>query len=279
MNGNSRERSKYWRAEGFDDLELLSATYVTHTFDRHIHEGFALGVVLKGAEAFYYRGANHVAPAGKLVAINPGEIHTGQAVTRDGWTYRMIYPGMVLMRQIAREIFELHGRRLHTPYFPEPVIDDPTLSQQFRYLHAVLEHSTVTLERDTAVRDALSMFVLRHAKDRPLAYGQHDDRQAVRLAREYLDTHYDQNVSLETLAALSGISPFHLVRLFRAHMGLPPHTYLTHVRVMRAKALLAVGMPLAEVAQMVGFSDQSHLSRRFKRIVGIPPGHYARQLT
>lgn len=61
-------------------LELLRATYVTHTFAPHTHEGFALGVIEAGAQVFCYRGARHVAPAGCLVAINPGELHTGEAV-------------------------------------------------------------------------------------------------------------------------------------------------------------------------------------------------------
>ena len=276
MNPNSRERSKYWRAEGFDDLELLSATYFTHSFDRHIHEGYAIGVILQGAEKFYYRGAIHSAQQGQLVAINPGEIHTGQAVTQDGWMYRMIYPGIVLMRQIARE---MTGKDWQIPNFPQPVMDDPELADLFRRAHVVLEHSQSNLERETALRDVMGAFILRHAENRlTIPMHQHEQR-AVRIARDYLETHYAENVSLETLAAHSGISPFHLVRLFRAQTGMPPHLYLTHIRIMRAKALLALGIPITQVALAVGFVDQSHLTRRFKRIVGVPPGHYLQSVS
>ncbi|HLU09008.1 MAG TPA: AraC family transcriptional regulator [Oceanobacillus sp.] len=273
---NPRERSKYWRAEGFDDLELLSATYFTHTFDRHIHEGYAIGVILQGAEKFYYRGAIRAAQQGQLVAINPGEIHTGEAVTHHGWMYRMIYPGITLMRQIARE---MTGKDWQIPYFPNPVMDDPELAELFRRAHMVLEHSQSNLERETALRDVMGAFILRHAENRPRIHLYHNEQRAVRIARDYLETHYTENVTLETLAAHAGISPFHLVRLFRAQTGMPPHLYLTHIRIMRAKALLALGVPITQVALAVGFVDQSHLTRRFKRIVGVPPGHYLQSVS
>ena len=58
-------------------------------------------------------------------------------------------------------------------------------------------------------------------------------------------------------------------------VGLPPHAYQIQLRVARARELVAAGVPLAEVATMTGFADQSHLTRLFKRVVGIPPGQYA----
>jgi transcriptional regulator GlxA family with amidase domain len=63
--------------------------------------------------------------------------------------------------------------------------------------------------------------------------------------------------------------------MFHREVGLPPHAYQIQVRVARARALIATGVPLAEVASMTGFADQSHLTRLFKRIVGVPPGQYA----
>ncbi|RMF65685.1 MAG: AraC family transcriptional regulator, partial [Cyanobacteria bacterium J069] len=87
-----REQVKFWRDPRFGNLDLLHAHYVTHTFSRHAHETYAIGVILDGAEAFHYRGETHVAPAGSIVAIHPGELHTGHAAAADGWTYRMLYP-------------------------------------------------------------------------------------------------------------------------------------------------------------------------------------------
>ena len=85
-----------------------------------------------------------------------------------------------------------------------------------------------------------------------------------------------EKITLDALAEHAGLDKFHLVRAFRAEVGLPPYEYLTHVRISRAKELLQRGMRVAEAAQAVGFYDESQLHRHFRRIVGLPPGVYAR---
>jgi AraC-like DNA-binding protein len=89
-----------------------------------------------------------------------------------------------------------------------------------------------------------------------------------------MEASYMDNPSLEDLAHIAGLSPFHLTRVFHEATGLPPHTYLTQLRVSRAKQRLQAGDPIADVAAATGFSDQSHLTRRFKRIVGVTPGQF-----
>jgi len=99
---------------------------------------------------------------------------------------------------------------------------------------------------------------------------------AVRLAREYLEAHCASVVRLSTLAALTGLSAFHLVHVFRAAVGVPPYAYLVQCRARRAAALLREGHGVSAAACLAGFSDQSHLTRVFKRVLGVTPGRYAR---
>jgi AraC-like DNA-binding protein len=81
-------------------------------------------------------------------------------------------------------------------------------------------------------------------------------------------------VTLVGLAQVAGLSPFHLCRAFREAVGMTPHAYLTQIRVGRARSLLRAGLPPAVVAIEVGFCDQAHLTRHFKRIVGTTPTKY-----
>jgi AraC-like DNA-binding protein len=267
-----RERAVYWRAADLGDLDLLRATFVRHSFARHAHEGYALGVIERGAEAFWYRGARHRAPAGSVVLINPGEVHTGQAAVATGWSYAMLYPEAELLRRVAAE---LAGRERAIPYFPEPVVHDPTLAAHIRRLHAILERSDETLERESQLFAVGARLVMRHAVERPEPRPAGIEVGRAALVRAYLEEHLAENVTLDELARLTSLSPFHLLRVFQRAVGLPPHAYLTQQRVWRAKKLLTTGMPIPQAALLSGFSDQSHLTRHFKRLVGVTPGQYA----
>jgi transcriptional regulator GlxA family with amidase domain len=99
--------------------------------------------------------------------------------------------------------------------------------------------------------------------------------RTVRRIREYVDAHLEQNVDLESLARLADLSLYHFARAFKKSVGLPPHRYLLERRIERARELLAdTNMPLAQIALAVGFSDQSHLTRRFHESIGTTPSTY-----
>lgn len=96
----------------------------------------------------------------------------------------------------------------------------------------------------------------------------------VRRVREYLDGHYAEPVPLPDLARQVGVTASYLIRLFRLQVGLPPHAYQARVRVNRAQALLRQGVRPADVATETGYADQSHLTRHFRRVVGVTPARY-----
>ena len=101
-------------------------------------------------------------------------------------------------------------------------------------------------------------------------------RGRLRAVVEYIEEHLDASPSLEQMAEVARLSPFHFARQFRTATGLPPHQYVIARRVERARHLLQGGshLSLAEVATDVGFSDQSQLCHHFKRLVGVTPGQF-----
>jgi AraC-like DNA-binding protein len=96
----------------------------------------------------------------------------------------------------------------------------------------------------------------------------------VRRVREYLEGHYAESVPLPDLAQQVGVTASYLIRLFRLQVGLPPHAYQARIRVNRAQALLRQGVRPADVATETGYADQSHLTRHFRRVVGVTPARY-----
>lgn len=273
MLASKQEKIKFWRESvAQSNVELLHARYITHAFSRHVHETFAIGVIEQGAEAFSYHGEKHVAFAGSVVAINPGEVHTGSAANLNvGWTYRMLYPDVKLLQQATWDA----QRSGEIPYFQIAVIQDYHLARLILKLHHTLENATCTLEKDSCLLWTFAQLVTRHAGKRPVWNSVTQEPQAVKRVREYLEAHHSENISLDAIARIANLSPFYLIRTFRKCTGLPPHEYLTQIRIARAKTLLAQGTEgIAQVAHNTGFADQSHLTRHFKRITGVTPGQY-----
>ena len=85
-------------------------------------------------------------------------------------------------------------------------------------------------------------------------------------------------MTLRELARQAGLTPYHLCRVFRQATGMAPRDYPIQIRVRRAKTLLLAGSPVAQAAAEAGFCDQAHLTRRFKRIIGLSPGRYRASL-
>ena len=269
----NHEHIKFWHDATLSNLELLHATYVTHTFAPHTHEGYVIGVIEQGAEQFAYRRRQHVAPAGSIVFINPGEMHTGSSAAEHGWTYRTLYPPVELLQRAASD---LTGRPHDIPFFAEPVIRDPEMMTEIAITHRALEEQASALERESRLLWTLSRLILRYADDHPRPRPFTKEHMGIQRVRSYIDENYAENISLEQLAAIAHLSPFHLLRSFRDQMGLPPHSYQIQIRIMQAKQLLRMGLLCIDAAMAVGFADQSHFTKHFKRIVGVPPGLYGR---
>jgi transcriptional regulator GlxA family with amidase domain len=99
--------------------------------------------------------------------------------------------------------------------------------------------------------------------------------RALRRVREFIEAHLEENISVQALADIAGLSMCHFARAFKQSEGVPPHDYLVQCRVRRAQQLLAdTDLPLSEIAVAVGFADQSHCARRFREHFGLTPSGY-----
>jgi AraC-like DNA-binding protein len=267
------EWSRFYRLSGVDGVELLHACFVRHRFARHTHDHLVIGLVESGVQSYTYRGAAHQTPAGHVFLVNPGEAHTGEAATADGYVYRTLYASDAFLLRIARE----SGRSAGMPTFPEAVLDDAELTAELARFHRAIAASASALVCESLLTAALMGLFGRHAAPRFTTPAPRREMAAVRRAREYLEAHFAENVSLSRLGEIVSLSPWYFARTFERAVGLPPHAYQEVVRARRARELLERGAPVVEVALAVGYPDQPHFTRRFKRLLGITPGQYVRE--
>jgi AraC-like DNA-binding protein len=243
------------------DVEARLAAYRRETFTRHIHDTWCVGLLLSGATRVWRSGTVGRAGAGSIVCIGPGEPHACNPVPDGRLCYVMFYVGSDAVGLAIGE----HSQ----PAFAGPLIRDPECARRLAAFYRAMGGPATRLEKETLLCRALGP-LFTAAGTRP----PQSEPEAVVRVRGFLREHYRQNVSLAELAALTGRSPTHLLRLFKRETGLPPHAYQNFLRVEKAKALLSAGAPAALVAQEVGFADQSHLIRTFTPLVGATPRQY-----
>ncbi|NOK58552.1 MAG: L-rhamnose operon transcriptional activator RhaR [Chloroflexi bacterium AL-W] len=155
------------------------------------------------------------------------------------------------------------------------MITDIAVARQLRYLHCQLEKTILPLlDQETLMLETLAQFIRRHADDPPPEHWVGQEPSAVKELKCYIEAHYSEEITLNHLSQLTQLSRYHFIRVFREAVGIPPHAYLRQVRIRHAKAMLAAGQPIADVALATGFTDQSHLTRCFKQLWGFTPGQY-----
>lgn len=240
-----------------------------------MHEGYCINLIHSGAQHFYRSGENHLAPQDSIVLVNADQVHDGQKATDEGWSYQAMYPLPNLLAEVSQE---LQGNRKGAPWFPQPVVKDAYMAEKLRQLFKILQHSSNQLHRETLFLSTMAELISRHGKSDKSLIKLGNEPWVVKRMRDYLDENFADNISMQQLADSVELSPFYLARLFHKVVGLPPHAYQVQRRIQKAKQLIQENAKLSDAAIDCGFTDQSHLSRHFKRSQGIAPGAYQRMV-
>jgi len=248
-------------------LESIEAFFSGHAFDPHRHATYAIGRTLAGVQSFSYRGAKASSLPGETMVFHPDEVHDGRTGADCGFRYRMLYVPPALVQDI------LGGRPL--PFHRQGVSLDPRLARATDAVFAALDEHPDALGRDDALYGLVS--TLAEVCQAWPSRGRVDFAAALR-AREYLEDHLDQAVTLDDLARCAGRDRWSLSRDFRAYFGTSPHRYLTLRRLDRVRLQVQLGSGLAEAAVAAGFYDQSHMTRHFRQAFGIAPARWLRGL-
>jgi AraC-like DNA-binding protein len=255
------------------DIDLLHAYYIQHAYPRHSHDYYVISLIAGGRQSFTHKGTKYRTPPGGLILINPGVVHTGEAADTRGFELRALYPSLSLMETAAEE---LTGHRT-LPFFKEVLVEHPW-NNHVSSLHQALLEGAGMLESESRLLWLMAQIIKRYADTGSRESRLGKEKKAIRQARQYIEDHFAENVSLQSLAEHVSLSPYYLLRAFRTEIGMPPYAYLESVRIWHTQRLIRAGLPLAEVAAEAGFSSQSHMTRQFKKIIGVTPGQYAQHI-
>jgi AraC family chemosensory pili system transcriptional regulator ChpD len=253
------------RRPGFE-AAIVAATGAGAAFPKHTHDEFVISANVAGAERIWLDGRTLEAAAGDVTAYNPGALQASHGVpgTGSGWRFVSLY---------AEPDFVAQALGLHAPpSLRVPVLRDPILMRHFADLGRMIAVSDGVddgMAEETAVAIHAATVGIEET-GHPAPRGD----AVVRRAAAMLVDRLGDLPSLAEIAAEVGVSREHLIRRFASVHGMPPMAWALQRRVARARTLLRGGMPPADVAAMLGFADQAHLTRAFRNAMGTTPGRY-----
>lgn len=253
-----------WRPPGVEQIsEVFHARIVGYGYPSHCHDTWTVLIVDTGAIA-YDLDRRQCGAVGETIAIlPPGVTHNGQpASSAKGFTKRVLY-----LNEEALPL-ELIGAAVDRTN-----IEDPALRASLAALHDELVLGADPFAASAALA-LITDRITHHLTVRPVLDAKVEPGIAIEL-RLMLDEPGAENITLDAAARQLGRSKPHLIRSFTDRFGIAPHAYLIARRVEAARKLLLDGLRPAEVAVAVGFYDQAHFTRHFKRHTALPPAAYA----
>lgn len=257
----------FYRDESLPFFELKSCSIDALTYKKHAHEEYSLGFIKKGHTALWYEGQKVNIEQEKFVVIPPHGLHACTPYNEDSWQYDMLYIEAGWLEELAADGIVL------TP--DQPLVRSLSRDARENILR-LLESFTSSLSplaKETAMITGLRRLFfgcgqITFRQDHP-----HEKRK-LKKVQEYLGEHCLDKITLDDLESVAGLNKFYLVRLFKKEFNISPHAYQTLLRINFAKKELRLNRPLVEVADKLGFFDQSHFTKAFKSYVGATPEGY-----
>lgn len=252
-------------------IELRVANQSTACYDAHSHDEFSFGIIQQGSAAYKNRGKRHQIVSGDIVTINPADVHSCNP-DRGTWSYSMLFAHTLTMGAIQKEVVEVESNASSHDYLA--FNNDYERAPYLRSRYLALFNSLVSEQPKLHVQSCLFDFVAASMLAPKAETSVKGAINPVKRVREKLLDEITAAHELDTLAQEAGMSRYQLLRAFKNHYGLPPYAYLMDEKIKRSKQMLKEGQPLAEVALQLGFSDQAHFQRQFKKRLAVTPKYY-----
>ncbi len=250
------------------EIEVFQGAFTSRSFKPHFHNTYALILVESGVADYGIKNKRNVVTDNKLLVLNPYEVHTGRSLGDGVWNFRSMY----LPNELVRSNYNIDiedGQAI----FMNQLINETSLLARYQMLHSRMLESELDMDAEVELQEILHQLAELSGVE---VAKVHSDKYRIvsERMRDYIYEYYRESIQLDDLMKITGLSRFHLIKVFKERFGLAPNQYLNNLRIEKAKELLIQGLKATEVAFSVGYFDQSHFIRHFKKVVGVTPSAY-----
>ena len=266
-----KDRARVWRPWQLRQFEFCQGTAISTPSRRHFSRGYLVLVSIQSGTADnQYRNtrASDQGGEGTFRVFEPEETWICQPKNA---TFQCLTVEPTFLQEMATELLQ---RERPLPHFPSHCLCDPSLSKALCDFAASSLSPASRLQQEELLLHLFAPLLFQHTEEAGALPRSGWEHPAVKRAKEYLQAHYVEEVPLQELAKVASLSPFHLARVFRQTVGVPPHAYQTQLRLAHARTLLAQGFEVGYVAHEAGFFDQSHFAQQFQRYFFVKPASY-----
>lgn len=255
------------------DTELSIEAYnfkgIMQKFPNHFHDYYVIGFIENGKRYLSCKNKQYIIETGDLILFNPGGIHTCEQIDNRTLDYRCINIKKDVMKKIT---FEITGKE-YLPNFMEFVLFRNELTSSLKELHLMIMEEEKNLKKEELFLFIMEQLIREYSN--PVSEMTIQEASAeIKTVCDYLENNYMENITLNQLSNLTGLSKYYLLHSFTKQKGISPYNYLQTIRIGKAKKMLEQGVAPIDVAFKTGFTDQSHFTNFFKKLIGLTPKQY-----
>ncbi len=258
------ENLQFYRDEQVPYYEIKTGQYQIPAEKYHCHNEISIGVIESGTSLVSCQGNRFAVGQNHLIIFPSRVMHQCTPKDIKTWKFKMLYIDNQWIEAVFSEntIRSIMIKKMN-------FVNINKIKSFFSYL----ESKASLLEKETKLIITLAdIFSFSNTALYPINNKSCNDIACS--LRRYLEKHYLENITLDDMTNLSGITKYHLIRLFQKNYAMTPYAYVTQMRLNHAKCLLRKGKELAYVAYEAGFYDQSHFTKTFKTYCGVTPHMY-----
>lgn len=242
---------------------------IMQKFPNHFHEYYVIGFIEKGQRFLSCKNYEYTVEQGDLLLFNPRDNHACKQLDDKALDYRCVNIQPEIMKMA---VFEITGKK-YLPYFTSPVIFHSELVSILLELHQMIMEEEKDFRKEEIFFFLLEQLIVEYT-EQDVPKDNIETSSEIKSICQFIENHYMENIALDDLCKLTGLSKYYLLRSFTKQKGISPYSYLETIRIDNAKKMLEHGVLPIDVALQTGFTDQSHFSNFFKKFIGLTPKQY-----